>query len=42
LGFDPNHLATVQVMAPGTVYKGDEQTVGLPGNCASGFDPAGR
>jgi hypothetical protein len=29
LGFDPNHLATVQVMAPGTVYKGDEQTVGL-------------
>ncbi|HEY4765959.1 MAG TPA: ABC transporter permease [Candidatus Sulfotelmatobacter sp.] len=29
LGFDPNHLATVQVMAPGTVYKSDEQTVGL-------------
>ena len=29
LGFDPNHLATVQVMAPGTVYKRDEQTVGL-------------
>ena len=29
LGFDPNHLATVQVMAPGTVYKSDEQTVEL-------------
>jgi macrolide transport system ATP-binding/permease protein len=29
LGFDPNHLATVQVMAPGTVYKSAEQTVGL-------------
>jgi len=29
LGFDPNHLATVRVMAPGTVYKTDEQTVGL-------------
>jgi len=29
LGFDPNHLATVQVMAPDTVYKNDEQTVGL-------------
>jgi macrolide transport system ATP-binding/permease protein len=29
LGFDPNHLATVRVMAPGTVYKSDEQTVGL-------------
>jgi macrolide transport system ATP-binding/permease protein len=29
LGFDPNHLATVQVMAPSTVYKSDEQTVGL-------------
>jgi len=29
LGFDPNHLATVQVMAPDTVYKDDEQTVGL-------------
>ena len=29
LGFDPNHLATVQVRAPGTVYKDDEQTVGL-------------
>src|SRR5207247_2465015 len=29
LGFDPNHLATVQVMAPGTVYKSDEQPVGL-------------
>jgi macrolide transport system ATP-binding/permease protein len=29
LGFDPNHLATVQVMAPDTIYKSDEQTVGL-------------
>jgi len=29
LGFDPNHLATVRVMAPGTVFKSDEQTVGL-------------
>ncbi len=29
LGFDPNHLATVQVMAPDTVYKSDEQTIGL-------------
>jgi predicted permease len=29
LGFDPNHLATVQVMAPGTVYKSDEQTLAL-------------
>jgi predicted permease len=29
LGFDPNHLATVQVMAPGTVYKSDEQTLEL-------------
>ena len=29
LGFDPNHLATVQVTAPGTVYKTDEQTVAL-------------
>jgi macrolide transport system ATP-binding/permease protein len=29
LGFDPNHLATVQVMAPGTVYKSGAQTVGL-------------
>ena len=29
LGFDPNHLATLQVMAPGTAYKTDEQTVGL-------------
>ena len=27
LGFDPSHLATVQVTAPGTVYKDDEQTV---------------
>jgi len=30
-GFDPNHLATVRVMAPGTVYRTDEQTVGLYG-----------
>ena len=29
LGFDPNRLATVRVMAPGTVYRSDEQTVGL-------------
>ena len=29
LGFDPNHLATVRVMAPGAVYKNDEQTAGL-------------
>jgi macrolide transport system ATP-binding/permease protein len=29
LGFDPNHLATVQVMAPDSLYKDDEQTVGL-------------
>jgi predicted permease len=29
LGFDPNHLATAQVTAPGTVYKSDEQTVEL-------------
>jgi predicted permease len=29
LGFDPNHVATVRVTAPGTVYQDDEQTVGL-------------
>lgn len=29
LGFDPNHLATVRVMAPGTIYHSDEQTAGL-------------
>jgi macrolide transport system ATP-binding/permease protein len=29
LGFDPNHVATVRVSAPGAVYKDDEQTVGL-------------
>jgi macrolide transport system ATP-binding/permease protein len=29
LGFDPDHLATVQVMAPSTVYESDEQTAGL-------------
>ncbi|HMD21307.1 MAG TPA: ABC transporter permease, partial [Alloacidobacterium sp.] len=29
LGLDPSHLATMRVMAPGTVYKGDEQTIGL-------------
>jgi len=29
LGFDPSHLATLRVMAPGTVYRTDEQTVGL-------------
>ena len=31
LGFDPNHLATVRVMAPATVYQGDEQMAGLYG-----------
>jgi macrolide transport system ATP-binding/permease protein len=29
LGFDPNHLATVGVMAPGTVYTTPGQTMGL-------------
>jgi predicted permease len=29
LGFDPNHLPTVDVMAPGTVYTSDEQITGL-------------
>jgi macrolide transport system ATP-binding/permease protein len=29
VGFDPNHLATVQVMAPGTAYNSNEQMVGL-------------
>ena len=29
LGFDPTHLATVDVMAPGTIYTGDEQIAGL-------------
>jgi macrolide transport system ATP-binding/permease protein len=29
LGFDPNHLATLQVMASGNVYKSDEQKVEL-------------
>jgi hypothetical protein len=29
LSFDPNHLATVRVMAPGTLFNSDEQTVGL-------------
>jgi predicted permease len=29
LGFDPSHLATVRVMAPGTFYKSDEQIAGL-------------
>jgi macrolide transport system ATP-binding/permease protein len=28
-GFDTTHLATVQVMAPDTIYKKDEQTVAL-------------
>jgi macrolide transport system ATP-binding/permease protein len=29
VGFDPDHLATLRVMAPGDVYQTDEQTVGL-------------
>ena len=29
LGFDPDHLATLRVMAPGAVYQSDEQIVGL-------------
>jgi macrolide transport system ATP-binding/permease protein len=29
LGFDPVHLATVRVMASGSVYQSDDQTVGL-------------
>ena len=29
LGFEPNHLATVDVMAPATVYSAPEQTTGL-------------
>ncbi len=29
LGFDPNHLATLQVMAPDTIYQSDEQIAGL-------------
>ncbi len=29
LGFDPNHLATMSVMAPDTAYKNDEQVIGL-------------
>jgi predicted permease len=29
LGFDPNHLAAVEVMAPGTVYQSDEQITAL-------------
>lgn len=29
LGFDPTHLATIQVTAPDTVYQSDEQLVGL-------------
>ena len=29
LGFDPNGIATVRVMAPDTIYKGDEQTIRL-------------
>ena len=29
LGFDPDHLATVRVMAPGTIYQSDEQIARL-------------
>ncbi len=29
LGFDPEHIATVQVMAPATTYKNDEQKTGV-------------
>ena len=29
LGFDPNHLATVRIMAPETIYHSDEQTAEL-------------
>jgi macrolide transport system ATP-binding/permease protein len=29
VGFDPDHLATLRVMAPGAVYQSDEQTLGL-------------
>jgi predicted permease len=29
LGFEPDHVATVRVTVPGTVYKNDEQTMGL-------------
>jgi macrolide transport system ATP-binding/permease protein len=29
LGFDPDHVATLRVMAPATVYQGDEQIAGL-------------
>ena len=29
LGFDPDHLATARVTAPGAIYKNDEQTIAL-------------
>jgi predicted permease len=29
LGFDPEHIATAQVMAPATTYKNDEQKIGV-------------
>ena len=36
LGFDPNHIATLQVMAPDTTYKSDPQIIGLYRDIASG------
>jgi macrolide transport system ATP-binding/permease protein len=36
LGFDPNYIATLQVMAPETTYKSDHQIIGLYRDIASG------